>query len=118
MRNIVVDICRREDGSGRYDVYLDNKIIGEAGTKWGARRIAKRYIKNSFCERITYYRKPSPKEDKMQKFYVNDETQAILNEDEYSKSSGDNCRLLGEFIDKSQARRQYYMIQPKEADNK
>lgn len=118
MRNIVVDICRRDDDSGRYNVYVNNKLIGETGTKWGARRIAKRYIKNSFCERITYYRKELPKENRMKRFYVNEDTQEILNEDDYNKSPEGNYRLLGEFIDKSQARRNYYITQPKEDENK
>ena len=50
----------------------------------------------------------------MKKFYVNDETQEILNEDDYNKVHNGSYRLLGEFIDKSQARRNYYMTHSKE----
>ena len=49
----------------------------------------------------------------MDKFYVRENTGAILNEKEYDNvphrnPAIDNYILLGEFVDKSQARRYYY----------
>lgn len=49
----------------------------------------------------------------MQKFYVRENTGAILNQEQYDRvphhnPATDNYILLGEFVDKSQARRYYY----------
>lgn len=55
----------------------------------------------------------------MDKFYVRENTGAILNQKQYDNvphhnPATDNYIYLGEFIDKSQARRHYYMTLPKE----
>lgn len=58
----------------------------------------------------------------MQKFYVRENTGAILDENEYDNvphhnPANDNYRLLGKFVDKSQARRHYYQFKETEAEN-
>lgn len=58
----------------------------------------------------------------MDKFYVRENTGAILNQEQYDNvphhnPATDNYRLLGEFVDKSQARRYYYMTLDREVKN-
>lgn len=68
------------------------------------------YAEGTSCNSCKIY----TNEKILKKFYVNNETQEILNEDDYNKVHNGSYKLLGEFIDKSQARRNYYMTHSKE----
>lgn len=47
-----VEIYKRIGGSNLYTVEVDGMVVGNASSKWGARRLAKKWIQNNCCERL------------------------------------------------------------------
>ncbi|MBE6557542.1 MAG: hypothetical protein E7661_00775 [Ruminococcaceae bacterium] len=93
-------------------VYMDHKVYhrGWFGS-WQFRLLAGMVGKNG---RLYY---AIPKEEKMQNFYVNENTEAVVSQKEFDRipcqdTEKNSHILLGSFIDKSQARRYLYQVHP------
>lgn len=51
LKSYKIEIYKRI-GSGLYTVEVDGIVIGNTSTKWGSRRMAKKYIQNNCSERV------------------------------------------------------------------